>query len=141
MNHNVRKVSDRKCSITTSVIIGVAAAATISLLLTGGMTSLVLKGNMGSDGVNIAIFFVRALSVLIGCLIGTGLYKEKMLMIVGVIAGCYLLLITALGVVVFDGSVKYFFGGTLSVAAGGAGGCLIRLSAQKKPRYTIRNRV
>ena len=140
MNRNIHKVSDRKFSTAASVIVGVVTAVTISLALTGGMTSFVLEGNIGINGVDIAIFFIRALSVLVGCLVGTGLYKEKMLMIIGVVAGCYLLLITALGVIVFDGSVKRFASGALSVVAGGAGGCLIRLSAQKKPRYAVRSR-
>lgn len=140
MKSNIRRVQDRKASSALSVAVGTVVAVGISLAMTCGITSLILRGNMGMNGVSVALFAVRALSVLVGCLVGTGLYKEKMLIVLGAVAGGYLLLITATGVLIFDGSVKHLLIGVLSVALGGGVACFIRLSVQKKPRYAVRNR-
>lgn len=140
MNRNILKVSDRKRSTVLCIAVGFVVSAVISLIITVGMTSLALSGTLAIGAMDIAIFFVRVLSVLVGGLIGAGLHKEKTLMVIGIIAGCYLVLITAVGIVAFDGSVKNLGTGMLSVIVGGAIGCLIRLSAQKKTRYPIRKR-
>ena len=141
MKRNTRKTFEGKYSTAFSIIAGLAASVGISFVITGGMTSLVLNGSIGAEKLDAVIFFVRALSVLVGGLLGASLRKSNMLLTIGSIACAYLIFITALGIIAFDGSVKHLAGGALSVAAGGVAGCLIRLSAQKKPRYNARKRV
>ena len=141
MKHNLRKVTEGRFSITSGIFVGTAIAGILSLLFALGLTSLVLSGNIAVGGIDIPIFFVRAISVLAGTLAGTGLYKEKLLMNIGITAACYLLLITVLGVIVFDASISNLAGGVLSVVSGGAAACIIRLSAQKKSQYAGKRRM
>ena len=136
MKYKNRKLTEVRISITSGILAGTALSLIISLLVTGWMTSLALNGRIGMEQMDVVIFFVRALSVMVGALLATGLYKERMLMTVGITVGCYMLCIVALGILAFDATATNLFGGLLSVTSGGAAACIIRLSAQKKVRYT-----
>jgi len=102
MKYKNRKLTEVRISITSGILAGTALSLIISLLVTGWMTSLALNGRIGMEQMDVVIFFVRALSVMVGALVATGLYKEKMLMTVEITVGCYMLCIVALGILAFS---------------------------------------
>ena len=141
MNHYLRRKTEGGFSIMSGIVAGTATAMLLSLIFLLGLTSFTLNGNIEADRMDVPIFFVRAISVLAGTLVSTGIYKEKLLMNIGITASCYLLLIIAVGIAVFDAGLSAFIGGVLSVASGSASACIIRISALKKTPRTGKRRI
>ncbi len=128
-------------SVVFGVLLGAVAALIISMILTTGMTSLVLGGRLNDRLLQIFIFVIRLISVFIGVLLGTGLIGEKWIVITGVISVLYLLLLAGVGIVFYDGSFQGFGVSLISVVLGGAAGCLVRLKLQNKPQRKKKIRV
>ena len=137
MKHNdhIRKKGGRATWLT--VLIGVGVALACSALMSAGLTSLVMNGHVELKDTAVVVFIIRALSALVGGLLASSLTKEKFLLVIGLTAAGYLLVLLGLGITVFDGSFRNFGGGVLSAIAGGTSACMIRLKppARKKHAY------
>ena len=128
-------------SFVFGVLLGAVAALIISIILTTGMTSLVLGGGLNDRLLQIFIFVIRLISVFIGVLLGTGLIGEKWIVTTGLISVLYLLLLAGVGIVFYDGSFRGFGVSLISVVLGGDAGCLVRLKLQNKPQRKKKIRV
>lgn len=134
MKRNKLKISKDGRSKSTAIIIGIAVASLLSVLLTGVISNLVLKGNLSEKLANGAVFVIRTISVLAGALIGGSLLKHDYLILIGIIVSGYLTMLIGAGIVFFNGSFKNFLLGIISVIIGGAVALLI-LQAPKGNRY------
>lgn len=122
-------------SMTTGVCSGIGIALLISMLLTSGLTSLIINEKTG-EGVNgMFVFVIRALSVFLGGIIATGIYQEKNLPVIGFTALGYLVILLGLGIVLYDGSFKNFGIGIVSVLVGALIAWAIRLRPKTKSKY------
>ena len=110
-----------------SALIGAAVALLLSLLLSAGATSLAIRGSIAESGYNFSVFMIRAISVFLGALVGTWLSKEKYLLIIGIIAAVYTVVLISLGIVIYDDSFQNFGMGLLSVLLGGAAGFALKI--------------
>ena len=119
-------------AMITGALIGVGIAIAISLLLSMGLASLVLKGTASMDEPGIYVFLIRALSVFMGSFLATVIVKEKHLQVIGIVAAGYLLVLLAGGIIFYDGSFHNFGTGMLSSLVGGAISCLIKVIPRKK---------
>lgn len=128
-------------STAVCVVIGVLVAFVISLLFSAGLTSLVSRESLKEYAVGGALFAVRAVSTLIGVLVGTGLCKEKQLPTSAMVTAGYLLLLIGWGIALYDGAFQRIWMGVLSVLLGGAAGLLFRIKSKinpRKRRYSIK---
>ena len=121
-------------TMTMGVLIGTVVSLLMSFVLVSVTANLITGNKIPEESARWIVFFTRAISVLVGVMIGTGLTKEKLLITVGAILGSYLLFLMGLGIVIYNGSFQNFWTGILSVLIGGAAGWLIRLKLQNKPR-------
>lgn len=138
------KIKSRKTpggSVVFGTSVGAVAAIIISLLITMGMTSLALSGQLEGNLLDMFIFAIRLIAAFAGVMLGTGLIKEKCIATTGVISILYLLFLAGIGIVFFDGSFQGFGLSLISVVLGGAIGCLFRLKLQNKPQRKKKIRV
>ena len=124
--------------IVTGVGIGIGIAILLSILMTAGLTSLVLNGKLAEQTSDAVVFGIRLAAVLLGGLIGTGISNEKVLPVIGSIGLGYLLILIAFGIAVYDGSFRGFGLGLLSVAAGVLIVTFVRLRRSAKPKHKVR---
>lgn len=129
-----------KLSWLKTSVIGTIIATAISVGLTALLANLVLKGSVEESGTGWYVFGIRLLSVAVGSLVGTGLADEKILPVIGVVSGGYLVALLALGIVFFDGSFRQFGLGLLSVLIGGGLACAVRLMPRKSNKRAVRTR-
>lgn len=122
----------------SAAVIGGVIAIIISIGISMLAANLLLNGRIGETAVGILTFVARLLSVVLGCLIGTNLHKEKCIQTVAVICAVYLIVLIAMGIILFDGSFHQFGAGLLSVIAGGAIACLIKLRPKKNKNHAVR---
>lgn len=125
-------------SVVTVIGIGAAIAVVLSAVLSALLTSLVINGSIGESQTGIGIFIIRAISVLLGGLVGAGLSKEKYLLTVGIIALSYLLVLLGLGITLYDGSFKNFGSGVISTLIGALAAYLILMRPRGKRKHTAR---
>ena len=123
-------------TITTASILGAAAATALTFLLTAGLTSLILKGSVPEQSSGIYVFLIRSLSVLLGCLLATGIVKEKSLQTIGIVTAAYLVILLGIGIVLYNVSFHNFGIGLFSVLVGGGIACILKIIPQKK-KYTL----
>lgn len=126
------------CSTIVSISAGIIAALIISTLLSAGLTSLTVNGKVKEEITGIYIFIIRALSVLIGSLLGTGLEKGKYLPVISAVTLGYLLVLLGFGITVYNGSFQNFGGGIVSILSGSVIACLIKLKPQKRQKHAVR---
>ncbi len=134
MNKKTRLTTTSNRTATIGILVGIIAAFIISLILVAVTTGLITGNKLNEESSNWIVFVVRAIAVLIGVLIGSGIVKEKHIITIGVIVAGYLALLLGLGIVMFDGAFKNFWNGLISALIGGVAGYLIRLKSQNKPR-------
>ena len=125
MKRNKLKVSKTSRSNISAIVIGVLIASVISILLTVLVANLVLNGHLEENSTAAVIFIIRAISLLIGALIGASLLKQNYLKLVGFITAGYLILLTGTGIVFYSGNLKSFISGAASVLIGGVATLLI----------------
>ena len=135
MAYKPKKISR---SMATGVSVGIGIALLISVLLTSGLTSLVINGNTSENGSEVFVFAIRTLSIFLGGIIATGIYQEKNLPVIGFTAMGYLVVLLGLGIVLYDGSFQHFGSGILSVLVGGLLSCAIKMKPKAKSKYLKR---
>lgn len=125
-------------SMVRSAEMGLAAALSVSALLTLLLTSLIINGRLGEENGNALVFVIRILSVFVGGLIGASLAQGKYLPVISLVSLGYLIMNIALGIALYDGSFRNFIGGVMSVLIGGATACLIKLIEPKRQNRGVR---
>ena len=127
----------RSHNVTVAIIVGAAVALAISLALGMGVAKLFEVGSVPENDM-VSIFFVRALSVIVGCLVGTFICDKRALLIIGGISGMYLAFTLAIGGVILDGALCNLLPGVLSVLSGTASAMIIKLKPQRGRRKTLK---
>ncbi len=125
-------------SLAAGIGIGIAVSVGASLLLTAGLTSLVLNESAKENGTNLYIFAIRALATILGCLVGAGVTGGKYLPVIGGICLGYLIALLAIAIVFFGGTFQKLGIGMLSILIGGIIVCLIKLKPLKSKRPKVR---
>ena len=138
MKKRAHIASSAKVTEVPAIIIGIIAALIISVLLSAGVTSLIINGTISESAAVPYIFMIRTVAAGIGCLIGVILIKGKYLLIAGMIALGYLAVLVGMGIILFDGSFDNCLSGAFSVLLGAVFACLIVLKPLKKPRHAMR---
>lgn len=128
-------------TLASAIAAGVIAASLLSVLLTALLTNLALNGSLGENSISAFVFLVRAISVLLGSLIGGMVLKRKFLLQVGLTALSYLVVLLAAGIVFYDGSFKRFLSGAASVLTGGVAALLIlqrpKIKRHRSVKYNL----
>lgn len=140
MKKRIGTSSSAKATEVPAVIIGIIVASFVSFLLLIGLTSLIVNGTVNEVGTGSYIFIIRTIAAAIGCLTGTVLMKGKYLLIAGAIALGYMIVLLAMGIVLFDSSFKNILSGAASVLLGGAVACFVVLKPLKKSKPAARYR-
>lgn len=136
MKRRVNPSSNR--SLAAGIGVGIAVSVSASLLLTAGLTSLVLKESIKENGTTLYIFAIRALATILGCLVGTGVTSGKYLPVIGGICLFYFITLLAIAIIFFDGMFQMLGLGMLSILVGGIIVCLIKLNPLKSKRPNVR---
>ena len=141
MKRNKPKRPTVNKTITSAAITGVVASIVISLLLLILEGYLTLNGLLSEGSAKVCVFAIRTASLLVGTLIAAAILKGAYLKLVGIVAAGYLLTLITIGIVFFDGSLKNFLAGILSVVTGGAIALVILLRPNRRrtklPKITI----
>ena len=119
MKRNKHQATKTDGSIVTAIVIGVLIALVLSTAFIALISSLIQWGNLEENHTSPIVFLCRAVSLLIGSLIGSLISKEKHLMRVGATALGYLLILFAIGIVFFDGSFRSCLSGVASIVFAG----------------------
>lgn len=138
MKKSIHIASSAKITEVPAIVIGIVAATIISVLLTVGLTSLIMNGTIGEVTTGPYIFIIRTVASAIGCLVGTTLMKGKYLFIAGAIALGYLAVLVGMGIILYDGSFNNILSGAVSVLLGGVIACVAVLKPLKKSKHTVR---
>ena len=133
-----RKTPKGNHSLTAASVMGIVRGGLLSALLTAALTSFILNGQIGENSIAVAIFLIRALSVILGCLAGGFLAKGKYLQTVSFITLGYLIALSAVGIVFYDGSFRNFISGVLSVLTGGAVAFLTLQRPKRRRHNTVK---
>lgn len=134
MKQKVNVVSPNSNSMLFAVIIGVVLSAVAGIILSIGFTSLVMNGIVKESAFKIIIFLIRVIAIIVGTVTGAKLAKENILVIAGIIALGFILLLLAFGIIIYEGSFRHFGAGIASVLTGAVIGYLISLKLQSKPQ-------
>lgn len=141
MKRNKLKISKAGRSHTSAIVTGVVIASALSLLLTALIANLILNGQLSEKITTAAIFVVRAISLLVGALIGGFVLKQNYLKLVGFITVGYFVVLTGTSIVFYDGSFKNFLLGVVSVLIGGVAALLIlqapKSNMHKHKKYSL----
>lgn len=140
MKKQKRITSSKRITEAPAVIAGVVVSLMIGIILTLGLTSLVMNGTINDAGAGNWTFVIRTVASAIGCLAGVMLIKKNYLLIAGAVALGYLVMLIAIGIVVYDGSFDNIISGTTSVLLGGVISCLLVLKPLKKSNHVVRYR-
>ena len=125
-------------STTSAIVIGLAVTLVVSILLSAGLTSLIINENLSENAIRISVIVIRTISVLLGGLVGSSLSKGKYLPVIGIIMLIYAIVLIGFGIIFYDGSFQNFGFGMLSMIIGGALACIIKLKPLRKPRRTVK---
>lgn len=124
-------------NMITCIGLGLLTAMIISVVLTLGLTSLVEKGKLSENG-NFGVFLTRMIAVAAGGLVGAGLSDKKFLPIIIVTSSAYLIVLLAIGILLFDGSFHKMWLGVLSILIGAIIALLIKLKPQTNRKRAMR---
>ena len=138
MKKKMRVASSTKLTEAPAVIIGIVTSSIISIFLTVALTSLVMNGGIGELATDPYIFAIRTVATAIGCFVGNVLMKGKFLLITGMVALGYLVILLGMGIILYDGSFKNILSGGVSVLIGGMVACLAVLKPLKKSKHKVR---
>jgi len=130
MKGNKLKKSANGGTNASAIAVGVVVAVLLSVLFSVVVTSLVLKNRLHESTVGAVVFIIRLISVLAGALVAGVIKKGRYLQITGITTLTYLIMLIALGVVMYDGSFHNFISGALSALLGGA----VALLIQQRPK-------
>lgn len=128
MNRKIVKSTSGNSSPAIAIAIGIGVTMLLLVLLSAGLTSLVLNGQVSEESTYIYVFAIRVVSVLLGCLVTSFMVKEKIIFMIGcTVLGCLLVLL-GFGIVMFDMSFQNFGMGLLSVLIGGITAYFIKIN-------------
>lgn len=120
----------------TVILAGMIVSLLFSLLLSVLVATFVLNGSLREETVQPITFGIRMISVFAGTLIGGIVFKEKSLLQVVFTAVGYLLVLFGMGIVFYDGEVRNFLSGGISVLLG-AVLSLVVLERTKNRRHKL----
>lgn len=135
MKGNKHRAAKPLRSQTKAILFGIAVGVLISILLTAGTSTLVLRGSLAEKNTVSAVFIIRVVSALAASLTAGAISKEKHLFVTGLTTLGMFAILIGLGIVLYNGSFQNFFVGLLSVLLGG-GVALLILQRPKRKRYT-----
>lgn len=98
-----RKLSGKGVSIPAGIVIGVVAAVAVMLIGALVMAVMVIKETITINAIGIGAMFVLALASAMGAWIAGGLTKQKKLLVCGVTALSFYLVLLSITAVFFDG--------------------------------------
>ena len=110
--------------------IGSGIALVFSVLLTGLLANLTLKGSIDQNKAGIYVFAIRAISVAAGIIIGKVFITQKYLL-TACLTGClYLIVITIAGITIYGNSLYHIGECALSVLLGSTTACILTVNKQ-----------
>ena len=122
-----------------AVVIGLTVSFILSLLLSAVAAWAVSDGKLQENAIGAAVWPIQFIATAIGCLIATLLMGSMPAIISAVCGGAYLLLLIAINILFFDGSMGGIGSGVLSVLCGTLVPIILQLLG-KKGRRPIKRR-
>jgi putative membrane protein (TIGR04086 family) len=98
-----RKLSGKGVSIPTGIVIGVVTAVAVMLIGALVMAAMVINETMPIDGIGVGAMCVIALASALGAWLAGGLTKQKKLLVCGLTALGFYLVLLSITAVFFDG--------------------------------------
>ncbi|MBQ8768635.1 MAG: TIGR04086 family membrane protein [Oscillospiraceae bacterium] len=126
-----------KISIPAGVIIGVIAAVAVMLIGALVMSYLIVKETVGMSSAGIGAMVIVAISSALGVWLASALTKQKKLLVCGLTALIYYLVLLSITAVFFDG-VYDAVGLTALMVILGAGGILLCGLRKKSSKSKIK---
>lgn len=125
-------------TVPVAVAFGLGVSLLVTVLLSAALTSMVTKGTLQLENLQFIIFMIRAIAVTVGAIITTGLRNGKVLLNIAIVCAAYLVILISVTIIFYNGMFQNLGGGLLSVLAGGAAACLIRLKPEKRRKINRR---
>ena len=138
MKHNLHAHKTGGSSAALAIIVGTLTTCLISFLLTIALTGLVMNGYIEKNETDVFVFFIRAISVMIGSLLASALSKEKILLTIGLTTGIYLMILLLLGFIFYNNAFRNFGAGVISALVGGACASIIKLKLPIKKKHFVK---
>lgn len=98
-----RKLSGKGVSIPAGVVIGVVTAVAVMLIGALSMAAMVINETMPIDGIGVGAMCAIALASAMGAWLACGLTKQKKLLVCGLTALAFYLVLLSITAVFFDG--------------------------------------
>lgn len=98
-----RKLSGKGISIPIGIAIGVVTAIGVTLLGALAMAAMVIRETVPMDGIGVGAMGILILASALGSWIGSGLTKQKKLLVCGLTALVFYLVLLSVTAVCFDG--------------------------------------
>lgn len=126
-----RKLSGRGISVPIGIAIGVAICIAAMLIGALVMAYLIMNETIGIDSIGIGTMVITAVSSALGTWLATALTKQKKLLVCGLTAFAFYLVLLSINAVFFDGTFAGMRLTALMILLG-AGGILL-CGLRKKP--------
>ena len=132
-----RKMSGRGMSIPVGIAIGVVVSVAVMLIGALALAYLVIRETVPIDGIGFGASVILVLATALGCWIATVLAKQRKLLVCGLTALVFYLVLLSVTAVFFDG-VFSGMGMTALMTLIGAGGALLPGMPKKSGKSKIK---
>ncbi len=134
-----RKKRKEKCSLGIGILIGILISVVISLGLAMLLTNLIINERIEENMIKHLTPVIMLISSLLGCIAGGKLAEEKIAIATGITAALYVLILTATGILFFEGGFRNLWISVLSSIISWICSCAICIRG--KGSYKQRKRV
>ena len=123
--------------ITEILLTGILCAIICLIAITGVLAYLFARGAVQSEYMKYAPTAIHLTSVLVGCLCSFRKASGKYVVFAGAVTSLYVLILTGVNILFFDGEFTTIMQGAISIAAGTTLACIISVRKNKKIRVAI----
>lgn len=112
-------------SMATGVAIGVLLSVMISLLLAMGTAGLITNEKLSEGGIHYFTLIITLISGMVGGLVAGKIVGSKYAVVTGLTGLVYLLVLIAVGILIFDGGFNMLWTSAVAIAVGVSISCVL----------------
>ena len=123
------------------ILIGLFVTMLTALAGAGLVAYLTLKGVVGEGSVKMTMVIMNLLAGFAGCLTSVLLSKKSILLVGGIVAAGYAMLLLCANLLFFDGAMDGVFWTVIMIVTGTVAGILVSirgLRTKKRSKYSVR---
>ena len=130
----MKKVQIKERSIIFASSLGTAIALCASIIFSLTIPIIILNGTIRDNEIQIIVPIIQFISSFLGIFAATKFVKENKLLVMGVSAGMYLLVLICVALLFFDGLSTKVVTGPIAILAGVVSAAMIVCKKKKRGR-------